>query len=206
MTTSKTDADFAASVLGACVEHGRQMLASQLPLTEGRNYDFMPNFKEMTTQLYLVGVMWRFGEQFKLPTAARDRGFICLISMLVGDGMSLKKAQRRIARLNEISRAADGQDTLAITVGYRATEGDGTLANIFDHFRNVPEVSGAPHRLLDRAKPIAVIVAGAAFAISLLIGSGWGVALGIGIVVGVSALGIALAIYRQMVKPSGSSS
>ena len=65
------------------------MLASQLPIVEARTYDFM-QIREMTTATLSGGVMWRFGEQFELPTAARERGFICLMSMLVGDGMGAR--------------------------------------------------------------------------------------------------------------------
>ena len=200
MDLTRSDSDFAAHVLEACVQHGRLMLLSQLPDVEGRNYDFMPSFREMTTQLYLVGVMWRFGEQFELPTNARDRGFICLMSMLVSDGMTSKDAQRHIANLNQISRTADGQDSLAITAGYGASEADGTLANLFDHFRNEPKVSGAPYRLLDRSKAIAAILALAGVVISVVLGRSWGEALGVGVVFGVSTLAIALAMYRQMTK------
>jgi len=195
-----SDTELATAVLDACVAHARQMLATQLPNVAAGDYDFMPSFKEMTTQLYLAGVMWRFGEQFDLPTGPRDRAFICLLSMLVADGMSFKKAQERIAHLNQISRNREGSDTLAITVGYKATEGDGSLAAVLDQFRSAREVSGAPYRLLDRAKPIAAILAVAALLISLLVGTTWGAALGIGVVVGVSTLGVALAIYRQMIK------
>ena len=195
-----SDTELAAAVLDACVAHARQMLTTQLPKVAAGGYDFMPSFKEMTTQLYLAGVMWRFGEQFDLPTSPRDRAFICLLSMLVADGMSFKKAQGRITHLNQISRNPEGSDTLVIAVGYKATEGDGSLAAVLDQFRNVRKVSGAPYRLLDRAKPTAAILALAALLISLLVGTSWGAALGIGIVVGVSTLGIALAIYRQMIK------
>ena len=195
-----SDTELATAVLDACVGHARQMLASQLPKVAAGGYDFMPSFKEMTTQLYLAGVMWRFGEQFDLPTGPRDRAFICLLSMLVADGMSFKKAQERIAHLNQISRGPEGSDTLAIAVGYKATEGDGSLAAVFDQFRNTLEVAGAPYRLLDRTKLIAAILAVAALFISLLVGTSWGAALGIGVVVGASALGIALAMYRQMIK------
>lgn len=203
MVTANSEVSLAASVITACVEHGRRMLNSQLPLVRERNYDFTPIFVKMATQLYLVGVMWRFGEQFDLPTNARDRGFICLMSMLIDDGLSSKNAQRRIAYLNQISRDAKGRDVLAIAAGYRSVEGDAALASVFDHFRNAPEVSGAAYRLLERTKPIAAILAGAAIGISLLVGGSWGVALGVGIVVGVSVLGIGLAIYRQMVRRGG---
>lgn len=195
-----SDTELTAAVLDACVAHARQMLATQLPRVASGGYDFMPSFKKITTQLYLAGVMWRYGEQFDLPTDPRDRAFICLLSMLVADGMSLKKARDQIEHLHQISRNSEGSNILAIAAGYRATEGDGSLAAVFDQFRNAREVSGAPYRLLDRAKPIAAILTVAAFLISLLVGASWAAALGIAVVVGVSTLGIALAIYRQMIK------
>src|ERR1700674_4157161 len=114
------------------------MMASQLPLTEGKGYDFLPAFKEMTIQLYKVGTMWRFGEPFDFPTGPRDRAFLCLLAMLVADGMTFRKAQKRVAHLNEVSRGNDGQDVLAIAAGYRAMAGDGSLAQVFDRFRDDP--------------------------------------------------------------------
>ena len=200
MNSAQDQTDVAVQVMDASVAHARSMLASQMPIVQSRKFDFMPKFIEMTTQLYLAGVMWRFGEQFELPTAARDRGFICLMSMLIGDGVSAEKAQERIAYLNQISRAADGQDTLAIAAGYSAEESDGSLATAFEGFRNVPEVSGAPYRLLDRSKPIAVILAITGTLLALFLDKGWGVALGVGVVLGGLTLAIALAMYRQAVK------
>jgi hypothetical protein len=93
----------ALQAIDACIAHARHLLASQLPAVETRNYDFSPIFKEMAIHLYLAGVMWRFGEQFDFPTAARDRGFVCLMSMLVSDGMNAKQAQKRIAHLRGIA-------------------------------------------------------------------------------------------------------
>ena len=200
MNNAQDQTDVAVQVMDACVAHARSMLVSQMPAVQNRKFDFMPNFIEMTTQLYLAGVMWRFGEQFELPTAARDRGFICLMSMLVSDGMSAKKAQHQIAHLNQISRTADGQDTLAIAAGYSAEESDGSLATVFERFRNVPEVSGAPYRLLDRSKPVAAILAIAGTLLALLLDKSWGVALGVGVVLGGSTLAIALAMYRHSVQ------
>lgn len=200
MNSAQGQTDVAVQVMDSCVAHARSMFASQLPAVQNRKFDFMPSFIEMTTQLYLAGVMWRFGEQFELPTAARDRGFICLMSMLVSDGVSAKKAQERIAYLNQISRTADGQDTLAIAAGYSAEESDGSLATVFEGFRNVPEVLGAPYRLLDRSKPVAVILTIAGTLLALLLDKGLGVALGVGVVLGGSTLAIALAMYRQAVK------
>jgi hypothetical protein len=200
MDATEPDTDFAAHAIEASVEHARRVLAAQLSIVEARNYDFMPDFKKMKIEHYLVGVMWRFGEQFDLPTSPRDRGFVCLMQILVNEGMSLRVAKRRIAYLNETSRTADGEDNLAIAVGHEAGEKEGALATIFDQFRNKPMVSGAPCRLIARSKPIAAILSIAGLAISALIGRSWGEALGVSIVIGISTLAIARAIWGQMVK------
>jgi len=190
----------AHQVIDACVAHARHMLASQMPIVDSRNYDFLPAFQQMTTQLYLAGVMWRFGEQFALPTAPRERGFLCLLSMLVSDGMNAQEAQRCVAELNQLSRSKDGQDNPAILAGYRATESDGSLAQVFEVFRGVPDVAGAPFRLIDRSKPIAAILAAAGFIIALILGRSWAESLGIGVVLGIVPLAIALVLYRQSIK------
>lgn len=201
MNTTEPDTEFAAHVIEVCVEHARHVLAAQLPLVEERNFDFMPEFKKMTIELFLVGVMWRFGEQFNLLTNPRDRGFICLMQMLVNDGMSLPDAKRRIALLNGSSRTADGKDNLAITIGHEVGgENAGALAAVFDQYRNSDDVSGAPWRLITRSKPVAAILSIAGLAISALIDRSWGEALGVAIVIGVATLAIALAIHRQMIK------
>lgn len=119
--------------------------------------------------------------------------------MLISDGMSEKDAQARIAYLNQLSRTPEGQDNVAIAAGYGASSGDGSLANVFETFRAQREVSGAPHRLIARSKPIAAILAIAGLVIALLLGRSWGEAIGVGLVLGVATLGIALAMYRQSV-------
>jgi hypothetical protein len=182
------------------------MLASQSPVVDSRRYDFMPNFQQLITQLYLAGVMWRFGEQFDLPTSARDRGFVCLMPMLIADGMSVKLAEKRIAELNVISRSSDGRDSIAVESGYAAELGDGSLAKVFDWFSANPQfahqIAGAPYRLINYSKPIAAILAVAGFIIALLLGRSFGEACGVGFVLGISTLGCALAIYRRMIKAS----
>ena len=200
MSTQSTQQEIAEYVLSACVQHGREMLATQLPLTTGKGFDFMPSFQEMTINLYLAGVMWRYGEQFELPTSARDRGFICLISLLIADGMPPAKARKHVASLNSLSRSADGRDNGILSAGYTAQSGDGSLARIFETFRSNPEVAGAPYRLLDRTKPIAVVLGLATFGISAMTTLSWGAALGVGVITGAATLAIGLAIYRQMVK------
>lgn len=194
--------DIAEYVLTACVQHGREMLATQMPMVVERGFDFMPSFQRMAVNLYLAGIMWRYGEQFEMPTDARDRGFICLISLLVSDGMPPAEAKEHVAYLNGISRTPDGKDNGFLAAGYRAQSADGSLVQALDVFRTNPEVSGAPYRLLDRTKPVAAILAIATLLASKLTGLGWGAAIGVGLVVGIAAMGIGLAIYRQMVKPS----
>ena len=198
MKTEESNADFATYVLETCVQHGRQLLALQMPLVEAKNYDLMPAAKEMTIQLYLAGVMWRFGEQFEMPTNPRDRGFICLMSMLISDGMREKDAQARVSLLNRISRTEAGADNMAISIGYEVGNKEGALVAIFDQISKSPEVAGAPWRVIDRSKPVAVILAIAGLAISLLLGRSLLEALGVGVVAGASALAIALTISRQM--------
>src|SRR3990170_4564537 len=79
MEATESDIDYATRVLKACVEHGRSLLALRLREIEARNYDVEPHFHKMITELFLVGIMWRFGEQFDLPTNARDRAFVSLM-------------------------------------------------------------------------------------------------------------------------------
>ena len=181
MNSTQAQVDLAAQVMGASVKHARNILATQLPDVQNRTFDFMPRFNEMTAQLYPGGVTWRFGEQFDLPIHARERGFISLMYMLVSDGMNEQKAQKRIAHLNLISRAADGKNNVAIAADYGASKSDASRAAVYEKFRGIPEVSGAPYRLLDRSKPIAIILAIAGFLLALLFDKSWGVALGIGI-------------------------
>jgi len=194
------DTDFAKDVIEACVKHGRTLLGLQLPEVDGKNYDFAPQFKKMTTELYLVGVMWRYGEQFDLPTKPRDRAFICLMHMLISDGASWRAAKRRIRMLNSYSRDQNGEDVLAVRVGYEAGNREGALAAIFDQYRNTPGAAGAPYRLIEFSKPIAGVVAIAGLSIALLIDRSWGEALGVGLVAGFAVLAIASLIFRQMTK------
>lgn len=198
MNSNNSDSSFATHVLDACVQHGRQLLTLQTPFVDAKNYDLTPIAKEMTIQLYLAGVMWRFGEQFEMPTSARDRGFICLMSMLIDDGMSEKDAQARVALLNKMSLTVTGADNFAVSIGYEVGNKEGALVAIFDEISKSPELSGAPWRVIDRAKPIAAILSIAGLIISLLVGRSLAEAIGIGIVAGVSTLAIALAISRRM--------
>lgn len=193
--------EFATQVIQACVEHARTLLAHQLPELEAKKYDFNPHVQKMVTELYLVGVMWRYGEQFDLPTNAHDRAFLCLMHMLISDGASWRAAKRRIRVLNSSSRDENSKANLAVRVGYEAGDKEGALAAILDQYRNTPEAAGAPWRLIERSKPVAGVVAVAGLAIALLLGRSWGEALGVGLVAGITVLLIAALIFRQMTKP-----
>jgi len=155
----------------------------------------------MVTELYLVGVMWRFGEQFDFPTRPRDRAFLCLMHMLIADGASRRAAKRRIRTLNSYSRDERSEDSLALRVGYEAGDREGALAAILDQYRNTPAASAAPYRLIAISKPIAAVIAVAGIAIALLLGRSWAESLGVGLVAGVAVLVAASLIFRKMTGP-----
>lgn len=155
MNDTKTTSEI--STLDACTQHGEEILASQLLLIKERGYDFAPEFKQLTTHLYLVGVMWRHGENLGLATDARDHAFTALRSMLVNRGMTKKEAERQTVLLRNMSRLEDGSDTLAITAGYQTLSNDINLTTVFDEYLDETRVSGALWRLYDRGKKIMLI-------------------------------------------------
>lgn len=155
MDDTKTDAGTAA--IDICVQYARKTLDSQLPLIKDKGYDFAPQFRQMTIQLYLAGVMWRCGESLGLSTNARDHAFAALQAMLISDGMSKKQAQQRIVFLNNMSRTEDGSDTHALAIGYEAEPNDNSLALVFDEYRDEIRVSGSLWRFYERGKKIMFI-------------------------------------------------
>lgn len=209
MDDTKTGAGTAA--IDNCVQHARDILAYQLPLIKDKGYDFAPQFRQMTIQLYLVGVMWRHGEALGLSNA-RDHAFAALQSMLISDGMSKKQAQQRIVFLNNMSRVEGGGDTLALTGGYEAAPNDNSLAAVFDEYRNETRVSGALWRLYERGKKIMFIGGGVAafltiWAVTIFLPKTEGIdVLAAGLVaaalVVVPTFLIGLLIYRMKIKKS----
>ena len=198
--STDSDTDYATEVLNTCFIHATQLLSAQLPTVEDCKFDYLPEFKKLLIHYYLIGVMWRFGEQFDQDrlVGARDRAFVTLAKYLVDvEGMSLKNAMSRTAWLNSISVQADGQPSLGITVGYEAGEKEGALLTLFKYYRNDSRVSGAAFRLVDRAKPVSGILSIASIIISLLLGIDWLKALGIGGVIGISALAALYALYLK---------
>lgn len=151
------------TAIDICVQHAREILDSQLLLIKDKGYDFAPLFRQMTIQLYLAGVMWRHSESLGLSTNARDHAFTALQSMLISDGMSKKQAQQRIVFLKNMSRTEDGNDTLAVTIGYEAEPNDNSLAMVFDEYRDEIRVSGSLWRFYERGKKI-MFIGGAAAA------------------------------------------
>src|SRR5215217_4780464 len=151
---SEVKTETGALPLDICVQHAREVLASQLPQIKDKGYDFAPPFRQLTIQLYLVGVMWKCGENLRLPIDARDYAFQALESMLISDGLSKKEAQKRIAFLSSMSKVEGGADTLAVAMGYEATLNDNSMVSLFDEYRHETKVSGALWRLFERGKRI----------------------------------------------------
>ena len=208
MNDTKTDPE--TSPLTACTQHGEEILASQLLLIKEREYDFAPEFKQMTTHLYLVGVMWRHGENLGLAADARDHAFTALHSMLVSRGMRKKEADQQIALLRNMSRLEDGSDTLAVTAGYQTLSDGINLTAVFDEYLDETRVSGALWRLYDRGKKIMLIggLAAAVLAIwfvTIFMPSSSGVAiLAVGLIaaalVVIPTFLIGILIYRKKIK------
>jgi hypothetical protein len=154
---SEVKTETGALSIDICVQHAREILASQLPQIKDKGYDFAPPFRQLTIQLYLVGVMWKCGKGLNLAVDARDHAFQALQSMLIGDGMSIKEAQKRIAFLGNMSKVEGGVDALAVARGYEATLNDNSMVSLFDEYRHETKVSGALWRLFERGKKIMFI-------------------------------------------------
>jgi len=214
MDEAKTDSG--ATAIDVCVQHARDVLASQLPLIKDKGYDFAPDFKRMTIQLYLLGVMWRWGEGLDLPIDPREHAFVALQSMLISDGMREKQAQQRIIFLRKMSRMEEGGEALAGSTGYDATPGYNSMPTLFDEYRDETRVSGALWRLFERGKKIMLIGgASAAFlaiwAATILLPKSEGIdILAFGLLaaalVVIPVFLIGLLIYRAKIRKPGTSS
>lgn len=145
-----------------CVLYGEKILASQLSHVESKGYDFAPPFREMTIHLYLIGVMWRHGENLDSVTNPREHALASLHKMLVKTGMSNKNAEKRIALLKNLSQEEESSETLAVTAGYQAKQDDNSLDMIFDEYRDETRVSGSLWRFYNRGKKFMFIGGGAA--------------------------------------------
>lgn len=146
--------DKEAALLDDCIRHAKEMLNEQISYIKGKGYDFAPQFREMTMQLYLVGVMWRFYEEHGSPEKAREKAFDTLCSMMIRDGVKPKRAQKQMNFLKKVSKLEDGDDALAIAIGHESKSGDESLAEIYDHYVDEVGVSGALWRHYDLGKKI----------------------------------------------------
>ncbi|WP_394808468.1 hypothetical protein [Nitrosomonas sp.] len=156
-TTEATIPEIAASdvsTMDACVAHAKEILTAQLERIKSKDYDFAPEFKDMTIQLYLLGVMWKFSENLGNVNEARELAFVALRAMLIQDGLHKKKAPKRIEFLRKMSKIEDDHNALAVAIGYESEPGDNSLAEVFDHYIDDTQVSGAFWRLYDRGRKI----------------------------------------------------
>jgi len=142
------------STMDACIEHASEIKAAQLELIKSKQYDFAPEFRDMTIQLYLLGVMWKLAETLGNGSEARELSFAAMKTMLVQEGWSPKRAAKRIEFLRKMSKLEDNHDALAVIVGYESVSGDNSLAEVFDHYVDDMQVSGAFWRLYDRGRKI----------------------------------------------------
>jgi hypothetical protein len=150
MDNVKTDSE--TSIIDACIEHGRETLATQLALVKGKGYDFAPQFNEMTIQLYLFGAIWRFVEDLDSTKNARDEALSAIRIMLISDGKKPKQAQQRIEFLKKMSKLEDGGNALPVAIGYQSEPDDNSLAEVFDHYVDDVQVSGAFGRLYEQIR------------------------------------------------------
>ena len=119
-----------------CVQHGEEILTSQLRIIKDKGYDFAPPFREMTIHLYLLGVMWRHGESLNLETDPREHALQSLQTMFVKKGMGNKSAQKRIKFISDMSKTEDGVDAYAVTAGYQASLDDSSLNMVLEEYRD----------------------------------------------------------------------
>ena len=148
MTTSNV------STMDACIAHAREIMTAQLERIKSKDYDFAPEFKDMTIQLYLFGVMWKFAESLGNVNDARELAFAALRTMLVQDGLQKQKVAKRIEFLKKMSKIEDDHNALAVAIGYESKLGDNSLAEVFDHYVDDMQVSGSFWRLYDRGRKI----------------------------------------------------
>ena len=142
------------STMDACVAHAKEVRDTQLERIKSRDYDFAPEFKGMTIQLYLLGVMWRFVERLGNADDARELAFAALGTLLMQDGLHKKQVAKRIEFLKKMSKVENNHDALAVPIGYESESGDHSLAEAFDHYVDDAQVSGAFWRLYDRGRKI----------------------------------------------------
>lgn len=156
MAPDVTSASSAAdnSLLDSCITHAEEVKADQLERIKSKGYDFAPEFRDLTLQLYLFGVMWKFAEQQGNVKDARDLAFSALKVMLMQQGLKKARAEKRMQFLQKMSKIDEHHNALAVAIGYESELGDNSLAELFDHYVDDIQVSGEFWRLYDRGKKI----------------------------------------------------
>ncbi|UJP05700.1 MAG: hypothetical protein LZF61_01625 [Nitrosomonas sp.] len=142
------------SLMDACIAHAETVKTDQLERIKSKGYDFAPEFRDMTLQLYLFGTMWKFAENLGNAGDARDLAFASLKTMLIQEGLHKTKVEKRIQFLQKMSKVDGDHNALAVAIGYESESGDNSLAEVFDHYVDDVQVSGAFWRLYDRGKKI----------------------------------------------------
>jgi len=143
------------STMDACVAHAKEVRDTQLERIKSRDYDFAPEFKGMTIQLYLLGVMWRHAETLDSKSEhAYELAFSALKVFLVQEGLTPSKATKRIEFLRKMSKMEDGRTALPVAVGYESEPGDDSLAEVLDHYVEDMQVSGDFWRVYNRFRKI----------------------------------------------------
>ncbi|MBS0300064.1 MAG: hypothetical protein JSR32_09095 [Proteobacteria bacterium] len=142
------------SIMDACIAHAKEVKATQLELIKSKSYDFAPEFRDMTIQLYLLGVMWKFAENMGSADDARELAFAALGQLFIQEHMPKQKVGKRIEFLKKMSKIEEDHHALAVAIGYESEPGDNSLAEVFDHYVDDMQVSGAFWRLYDRGRKI----------------------------------------------------
>ncbi len=138
--------------LNACAQHGREVKEKQDAFVAEQNYDFAPQFEEMTLQLYLIGAMWRFAENAGMSGDGRETAFDAFENIMVTDGIHIKNAKKRVDFLKKMSKLDDGSNALAVAVGYQSAPDDKGLVEVYNQYVDDTQVSGAFWRLYERTK------------------------------------------------------
>ncbi|MXS84497.1 hypothetical protein ABO04_00865 [Nitrosomonas sp. HPC101] len=161
-----TEEKFGEDILDACIKHTKEVLTEQLPLVKDKKYDFAPQFKDLTIQLYLVGVMQQFYDQYEATTAdAQEKAFQALYCMMVNDGVKPKRAKKQADFVKQMSVLDDGDEALALALGYESKPGDRSLAEVFDNYIDEARVSKGLWRYYDQGKMI-LLLGGLLFAMA----------------------------------------
>lgn len=197
MTNTQKEQDYAIQCVKAVTTEARAVMAKQLAAVKARNFEILPAFIERVSRTFVTGIMWKLGEQYELPTAPRDRAFVCLLYLLIEDGMSQKDAEREMRSVYSDTAIDNSIAKQTLEIAYEYGGHEEALATILEQHRTNPELAVAPFQLVNRAKPIAGLLSLAAAAVVLIAGGRWGVALGVGVVVGASVLGVAIILFYQ---------